>query len=123
MGRRWPIALAALLLLFSNPASCQSDEFGISDEGEEIEVEADEQKPFLLARKFLPGKDLVIGRNTTIAIELYNAGKRWDIVFCIALYYSLKVVQAEINGRSGRLGLKHHQTSCYSWFAVGGAKD
>lgn len=79
MGRRWPIVLAALLL-FSALAACQSDDFDISDasdETEEADVETgDELRPFLLARKFLPGKDLVMGKNTTIAIELYNAGKR-----------------------------------------------
>ena len=76
MGKRWPIVLAALLL-FSAFTTCRGDEFDISDETEEADVEAeDEPRPFLLARKFLPGKDLVVGKNTTIAIELYNAGKR-----------------------------------------------
>ncbi len=68
--------LAALLVL-SALTACRGDEFDISDETEETDVEAeDELRPFLLARKFLPGKDLVMGKNTTIAIELYNAGKR-----------------------------------------------
>ena len=68
------IALAAWLL-FSSLAACQSDDFGISDEVED-EGDVQDGTPFLLARKFLPGKDLVKGRNTSIAIELYNAGKR-----------------------------------------------
>ena len=46
----------------------------VTDE-EEVEDVAD-QGPFLLSRKFLPGKDLVKGRNSTVAVELFNAGNR-----------------------------------------------
>ena len=76
MGRRWPVALAALLL-FTAFTACSAQDFDVSDDAEETDAEVEEvAKPFLLARKFLPGKDLVMGINTTIAIELYNAGKR-----------------------------------------------
>lgn len=72
------IALAALLLVGSLAVSRADDgSLGVSDDEEFEEVE--DQGPHLVARKFLPGKDLVVGRNTTVAIELYNAGKRCTI--------------------------------------------
>ncbi|EIE23186.1 hypothetical protein COCSUDRAFT_66208 [Coccomyxa subellipsoidea C-169] len=74
MSRRLWIALAALLLVGSLAVSRADDgSLGVSDDEEFEEVE--DQGPHLVARKFLPGKDLVVGRNTTVAIELYNAGK------------------------------------------------
>lgn len=75
MSRRLWIALAALLLVSSLAVSRGDDGgFGVSDDEEFEEVE--DQGAHLVARKFLPGKDLVVGRNTTVAIELYNAGNR-----------------------------------------------
>lgn len=75
MSRRKWMALAALLLISSLALSRADDAgLGVSDEEETEEVE--DQGPHLVARKFLPGKDLVVGRNSTVAIELYNAGNR-----------------------------------------------
>ena len=66
----------AALLLVSSLALSRGDDggFGVSDDEEFEEVE--DQGAHLVARKFIPGKDLVVGRNTTVAIELYNAGNR-----------------------------------------------
>lgn len=75
------MALAALLL-FSGLILAHADEdvsVDVSDEDEgpakTVEEVAD-AGPFLLARKFIPGKDLVQGRNSTVAVELFNAGDR-----------------------------------------------
>ena len=89
MVKRWPIALAALLLL-SAFAACRAQDFDISDDSDDADADVEEvAKPFLLARKFLPGKDLVMGVNTTIAIELYNAGKRCTLAQSIRFEDSL----------------------------------
>ncbi|KAK9903564.1 hypothetical protein WJX75_009009 [Coccomyxa subellipsoidea] len=81
MSQRLWIALAALLLVSSLALSRGDDGgFGVSDDEEFEEVE--DQGAHLVARKFIPGKDLVVGRNTTVAIELYNAGNSaaYDVV-------------------------------------------
>ena len=71
------MALAALLLMSCLALSRADDaSLGVSDDEETEEVE--DQGPHLVARKFLPGKDLVVGRNSTVAIELYNAGNRYS---------------------------------------------
>lgn len=75
MNRRWLMVLAALLLI-SRLAVSRADDptAGVSDDEETEEVE--EQGPHIVARKYLPGKDLVLGKNSTVAIDLYNAGNR-----------------------------------------------
>ncbi|CAL8465327.1 g4862 [Coccomyxa elongata] len=67
------MALAALLLI-SSLALSRADDAGIGVSDDEETEEVEDQGPHLVARKFLPGKDLVVGRNSTVAIELYNAG-------------------------------------------------
>ncbi len=76
MGRKSLMVLAALLL-FSSLVLVRADDESIMDVSDEEDVEeVVDQRPFVLARKFLPGKDLVRGRNSTVAVELYNAGNR-----------------------------------------------
>ncbi len=76
MKRKCLMALAALLL-FSGLILVHADDENVVDVSDEEDVkEAGDQRPFLLARKFIPGMDLVRGRNSTVAVELYNAGER-----------------------------------------------
>ena len=63
--------LAAILATQLLGGYCQEDEVEIEDV-DEIE----EEKAFLLTRKSILDKEVVVGRNTTVQIEVYNAGTR-----------------------------------------------
>ena len=78
MDRRWLAGLAALLLLCSL-TGCLAQETGsvdVSDDEEAEEVGLANQGAFLIARKYLPGKDMVKGRSVVVTVELHNVGSR-----------------------------------------------
>jgi hypothetical protein len=70
------MALAALLLFNSLVLTHADDESPLEVTDEEDVEDIGDQRPFLLARKFFPEKNLVLGKNSTVAVELYNAGNR-----------------------------------------------
>jgi Translocon-associated protein beta (TRAPB) len=63
-------ALVALVLLAASGRADEDDITVTDDEDEE------EQMAFLIARKFLSNKELVVGKNVTVVVELFNAGSR-----------------------------------------------
>lgn len=71
---RSPLLFACVALLLSSTliaVRCQEDEVEI-DDIEDIE----EEKAFLLTRKSIVDEEIVVGRNTTVQIEINNAGTR-----------------------------------------------
>ena len=78
MDRRWLAGLAALLLLGSLTGCLAQDggSFDVSDDEESEEAGLAEQGAFLIARKYLPGKDMVKGRSTVVVVEVHNVGSR-----------------------------------------------
>jgi hypothetical protein len=78
MDRRWLAALAALVLLGSL-ISCLAEKgssVDVSDDEDVEELGLAEQGAFLIARKYLPGKDMVKGRSTIVVVEVHNVGSR-----------------------------------------------
>lgn len=69
MARKSSIFLAALLL-----AACISTAF-CEDDIEDVE-DIEEEKAFLVTRKSIADKELVVGKNLTVQIEVHNAGTR-----------------------------------------------
>ena len=72
MRRRFALAFVALLLASSLVAvRSQDDDVEVEDE-EEVE----EEKAFLITRKSIVETDIVVGKNATVLVEVYNAGTR-----------------------------------------------
>lgn len=71
MGCRKGLCLAALLAfaLVVAPAFGAAQDVAVTDD-----EYADDEKAFLIARKFFDSKEVVLGKNTSVVIELYNAG-------------------------------------------------
>lgn len=63
--------LASILAAQFLVGRCQDEEVEIEDV-EDVE----EEKAFLLTRKSIVEKEVVVGRNITVQIEVYNAGTR-----------------------------------------------
>ena len=72
MRKQTATVLSALLLASYLIGGC------CQDEDPEIEDEEDfvEEKAFLLTRKSIVDKDIVVGKNLTVQIEIHNAGTR-----------------------------------------------
>ena len=78
MDRRWLAALAAMLLM-SSLSGCLGQDSGsvdVSDDEETEELGLADQGAFLIARKYLPGKDMVKGRSVVVTVEVHNVGSR-----------------------------------------------
>ena len=78
MDRRWLAGLVALLIMCSL-TGCLAQESGsvdVSDDEEAEESGLANQGAFLIARKYLPGKDMVKGRSVVVIVELHNVGSR-----------------------------------------------
>lgn len=75
MDRRLLAGLAALLLI-SSFAGCLADSVDVSDDEESEEAALADQGAFLIARKYLSGKDMVKGRSTVVTVEVHNVGSR-----------------------------------------------
>lgn len=69
----WLCSLLLLLCAGHQVVRAQEVEEGVDGE-EEDAFEA--QRAFLLVRKYAADKEIVKGSNTTVTIELYNAGNR-----------------------------------------------
>lgn len=65
------VLIASLVALQLSAVHCQDEELEIED-AEDVE----EEKAFLVTRKSVAGAELVVGRNTTVQIEIHNAGTR-----------------------------------------------
>ena len=63
--------IAVLAALLAAPAWGQDED--VKPEDDEY---ADEDKAHLIARKSVAGSDTVVGGNTTVIVEVYNAGTR-----------------------------------------------
>jgi hypothetical protein len=78
MGRRaLALALCGVLLFACIGASFGAeDSEGAESDVEDIEdaVEPEEDKAFLIVRKYLDDPEVVTGKNYTLKIDLYNAG-------------------------------------------------
>lgn len=69
----WFCSFFLLLCAGHTVVSAQEVEEGVDTEEEDaFEV----QRAFLLVRKYAADKEIVKGSNTTVTIELYNAGNR-----------------------------------------------
>ena len=71
LGLRRLCHVFVLTALLSAPALCQEEPVKLEDD-----EYADEDKAHLIARKSVVGSDTVVGGNTTVIIEVYNAGTR-----------------------------------------------
>ena len=73
MMRTRSVSYALLLaLLLAAPAWAQEEDDVVAEDDEY----ADEDKAQLIARKTVGTLDTVVGGNTTVVIEVYNAGTR-----------------------------------------------
>ncbi|KAK9814382.1 hypothetical protein WJX72_004905 [[Myrmecia] bisecta] len=72
MAYKYSLLLAVLLLLASASKTFADEEVDVEVEDDEY---ADEERAFLLVRKFIDAKDVVQNSNVSVVIELYNAGK------------------------------------------------
>ena len=67
----------SLLLLFCSAGLLAVRAQEVED-GEGVEEDAFEaERAFLIVRKYAAHQEVVKGSNTTVTIELYNAGNRW----------------------------------------------
>ncbi|KAK9844325.1 hypothetical protein WJX74_000813 [Apatococcus lobatus] len=73
MARPWGLCSLLLVLICAGVQIAAAQEV---DEGVEVEEEEafEAQRAFLLVRKYAADKEIVKGTNTTVTIELYNAG-------------------------------------------------
>ena len=76
MDRRWLAGLAALLVLSSFSSCLAQDSVDVSDDEDSEEAGLADQGAFLIARKFLPAKDMVKGRSSLVTVEVHNVGSR-----------------------------------------------
>lgn len=75
MGRRvLAFALCGVLLFACIGAGFCAEEPETDVEDIEEAVEPEEEKAFLILRKYIEEKEVVTGRNYTLKIDLYNAG-------------------------------------------------
>jgi hypothetical protein len=78
MGRRvLALALCGTLLFACIGAGfCSEETEALETDVEDVEefVEPEEEKAFLIIRKYIEEKEVVTGRNYTLKIDLYNAG-------------------------------------------------
>ena len=74
MWCRWALLLAALLLTASITGG-QDVEDDLADEEEEDREDV-VSRAFLILRKSIKEKELVVGHNVTVVVEVYNSGDR-----------------------------------------------
>ena len=69
---RWLLVAALLCMAAGGLANAQDDVEDTSDDSFDII-----EKAFLLVRHKIDTVDLVLGKNTSVLVEIYNAGNRW----------------------------------------------
>lgn len=78
MGRRALTLLLCGTLLFAciGAGLCSDETEAMEADVEDVEepVEPEEEKAFLIIRKYIEETEIVTGRNYTLKIDLYNAG-------------------------------------------------
>lgn len=70
----WLLLTALLCLTAGNIVSCQDDVEDSSDDAFDVI-----EKAFLLVRHKIDTVDLVQGKNTSVLVEVYNAGNRYPV--------------------------------------------
>lgn len=73
----WLLFAALLSLSFNAVVHCQDDVEDLSENDEDIV-----EKAFLLVRHKIDTVELVQGKNTSVVVEIYNAGNRYVERYC-----------------------------------------
>ena len=72
--------LSCILLVLLGSAGLLAISAQDVEDSSDIEDEEvfEEERAFLIVRKYAAHQEVVKGSNTTVTIELYNAGNRWE---------------------------------------------
>ena len=88
---RWLLLAALLCLAAGGTAHAQDDVEDASDDSFDII-----EKAFLLVRHKIDTVDLVLGKNTSVLVEIYNAGNRCTPSMCMPCAFVIRLIWCRI---------------------------